>query len=109
MSDVEVPEIPACLLEVPLSSEPPCGCSCCLSEEPLVAFNFHHAPDKLVDVFKAEWSRVQRHTGRMWQALAAMHDAAGPAQAEFVADDVALITNTHPRTGLHLLLTGVNA
>jgi hypothetical protein len=104
-----VPQMPTGLLGAPSSQqEPPCVCACCVEREPALV-NFHHAPDALADRFAAEWTLLQQQTGRMWRAAAAMYAATGADQAEFVADDLSLITGLHRRSTLPLLLTGVQA
>jgi antitoxin (DNA-binding transcriptional repressor) of toxin-antitoxin stability system len=108
-----VPEVPAWLAEAPPSSwaEPPrceCGAECFpgpVDDEP--RFCFTRSPELLADRFALEWLAVQRATARMWRAAAAMHAATGASSAEFVGDDLALLTNTHPRSGAALLVTAV--
>jgi antitoxin (DNA-binding transcriptional repressor) of toxin-antitoxin stability system len=110
---VEVlPEVPAWLLEAPVVDEPPrCECGAEVFPGPLPEeeprFCFTRAPELLADRFAVEWLAVQRATARMWRAAAAMHAAAGASSAEFVGDDLALLTNTHPRSGAALLVTAV--
>jgi hypothetical protein len=106
--DVVVPEVPAGLLEAPESGELPVECGCCVEPEPAL-FNVHHAPDALCDRFAGEWRLVQQHTARLWRAAAAMCAAVGPDRAEFVGDDIALMTQLHPRTGANLARTGEGA
>jgi hypothetical protein len=112
-----LPEVPAELLEVPHAVDgddalPPCDCPHC--EEPVTRDTDRHvAPDSLANAFAREWTLVQRHTGRAWKAAARMHDHVkaerGAFAAEHVGAHLALITNTHPRTGEALLMTSVRA
>lgn len=66
-------------------------------------------PVGLAHSFASEWAAVQRHTARLWRVAAAMHAACGASAAEFVGDDLALLTSTHPRSGAALLVTALSA
>jgi hypothetical protein len=107
-----VPEVPTWLAEAPPSWDEPPRCECGreafpdpLPDEP--RFCFTRSPELLADRFAVEWLAVQRATARMWRAAAAMHAATAARSAEFVGDDLALLTNTHPRSGAALLVTAV--
>lgn len=93
-------------------AEPPFGCPCCEEQEPGITDPFG-VPDSLADRAAHEWALVQKHTARLWRAVAAMHEhvsrTRGAAAAEHVGAEVALLTNTHPRTGMSLLITSIKA
>ncbi|HUR14135.1 MAG TPA: hypothetical protein VM097_06545, partial [Mycobacteriales bacterium] len=108
----EVPPMPDWVRQWPVSaSEPPrCECGAVCFPGPAVdepVFTLTRSPELLADRFAMEWLALQRQTARMWRAAAAMHAATGAVSAEFVGDDLALLTNTHPRSGATLLVTAV--
>ncbi|HUR13949.1 MAG TPA: hypothetical protein VM097_05610, partial [Mycobacteriales bacterium] len=110
-SDV-VPPMPDWVRQWPVTaSEPPrCECGAVCFPGPVVdepVFTLTRSPELLADRFAMEWLALQRQTARMWRAAAAMHAATGAVSAEFVGDDLALLTNTHPRSGATLLVTAV--
>jgi len=110
--DRPVPEVPAELLDAPPWDEPPCECTCCTGEvDAPEAPSLHRsgAPASAIERFREHHRAVQRETALMWQSIAALVDTVGPAQAEFVSDDLALEMRVHPRSAQPVVFTALEA
>lgn len=66
-------------------------------------------PDALLEEFEATFRDQQRATLRLWQLAAQAHVSVSFNDQEFVADEMALLMNVHPRTGMALMTEAVSA